>query len=186
MIESVLITLFPALFLSVLIGSGLMFKRRSIDMDGKAPINKLLFTSSKFAIVLLWVVIVISAWGVQMSFFSIPDVLKKIALVLWIIGFVLLFTGRFGLGSSFRIGSPKEQTGLKTDGLFRISRNPMYVGVYTTLLAVVIYTLNPLVLVVTAYIVAVHHQIILAEEAHLREAFGEEYAEYCRRVRRYL
>jgi len=35
-------------------------------------------------------------------------------------------------------------------------------------------------------VVAVHHQIILAEEAHLRLVFGEEYAEYCRQVRRYF
>jgi protein-S-isoprenylcysteine O-methyltransferase Ste14 len=37
-----------------------------------------------------------------------------------------------------------------------------------------------------AFIVAVHHRIVLAEEGHLRYAFGEEYAGYCRRVGRYL
>jgi protein-S-isoprenylcysteine O-methyltransferase Ste14 len=186
MLESILITLFPVLFLSVLIGSGLMFRNRNIDMDGKAPINKTLFTTSKYAIVLLWIVMVIQAWGFRMSLFDTPDVLQKVALGLWIIGFLLLFTGRFGLGSSFRIGSPKESTGLKTGGLFRFSRNPMYVGVYTTLIAVVLYTLNPLVLLVGAYVIVVHHQIILAEEAHLRTVFGEVYVEYCRKVRRYI
>jgi protein-S-isoprenylcysteine O-methyltransferase Ste14 len=46
--------------------------------------------------------------------------------------------------------------------------------------------LNPLVLLVAVFIVAVHHRIVLAEEAYLREAFGGEYAEYCGHVRRYL
>jgi protein-S-isoprenylcysteine O-methyltransferase Ste14 len=36
------------------------------------------------------------------------------------------------------------------------------------------------------FIVAVHHRIVLAEEAHLQKAFGGEYAEYCRRVGRYF
>ncbi|MCX6645664.1 MAG: hypothetical protein NTY09_04810 [bacterium] len=186
MIESLLITILPVLFLSVLISSGVLFKHSNIDMDGKPPINKPLFVSSKYAIVLLWVIMIIEGWGIHLFFFDSPEVLKIIALCFWTIGFILLFTGRFGLGSSFRIGAPKEHTDLKTDGLFRLSRNPMYVGVYATLTGVVLYTLNPLLLLIVAYIIAVHHQIILAEEEHLHMVFGKEYLDYCRRVRRYL
>ena len=103
-----------------------------------------------------------------------------------LLGFILLFIGRFGLGNSFRIGSPRESTRLRVDGLFRISRNPMYLGVYCTLLATVLRTLNPVLLLVAAFIAAVHHRIVLAEETHLRNAFGKEYGEYCSRVKRYL
>jgi len=62
----------------------------------------------------------------------------------------------------------------------------MYLGVFATLLAATLYTLNPFVLLIAIFIVAVHHRIVLAEEAYLQEAFGGEYAEYCRRVRRYF
>ena len=62
----------------------------------------------------------------------------------------------------------------------------MYLGVYATVLASVLYTLDPLVLVLGAFVVAVHHTIVLAEEEHMAEVFGPEYAEYCRRVRRYI
>ncbi len=89
-------------------------------------------------------------------------------------------------GPPFRMGTPQERIGLYVDGLFRVSRNPMYLGVFTTLLAATLYTLNPLVLLVAISIVAVHHRIVLAEEAYLREVFGGEYAEYCRRVGRYF
>jgi protein-S-isoprenylcysteine O-methyltransferase Ste14 len=37
-----------------------------------------------------------------------------------------------------------------------------------------------------AFVVAVHHAIVLAEEEHLRSAFGRKYAEYCSRVGRYV
>jgi protein-S-isoprenylcysteine O-methyltransferase Ste14 len=46
--------------------------------------------------------------------------------------------------------------------------------------------LNPILLLVAVYIVAVHHKIVLAEEEHMQKVFGEEYTQYCRRVRRYL
>lgn len=72
------------------------------------------------------------------------------------------------------------------NGLFRVSRNPMYVGVYATLLAAVLFTLNPVVAAVAVFVAAVHHRVVLAEERYLASAFGSEYAEYSRRVRRYL
>jgi protein-S-isoprenylcysteine O-methyltransferase Ste14 len=75
---------------------------------------------------------------------------------------------------------------LPVGGLFQFSRNPMYLGVYATILAGVLYTLNPLVLLAGVFVVAVHHRIVLAEEQHLQKTFGAEYADYCRRVRRYL
>lgn len=46
----------------------------------------------------------------------------------------MLLIGRLGLGESFRIGAPKESTSLKVNGLFTISRNSMYLGVFATLL----------------------------------------------------
>ena len=90
------------------------------------------------------------------------------------------------MGDAFRPGTPKEDTSLKTDGLFRLSRNPMYVGVYATIMASSLYTLNPIVILLGAFVVAVHHAIVLEEENHMRKVFSREYSEYCSRVRRYI
>jgi len=90
------------------------------------------------------------------------------------------------MGESFRMGSLQERAGLRVDGLFKVSRNPMYLGVFTTLLAATLYTLNPRVPLLAIFIVAVHHRIVLAEEAYLQEVFGGEYTEYCHRVGRYF
>ncbi len=186
MSESLVVTLPPGLFLVLLFGGGARFRRRKIDIDGTPPIGKPLFLTSKYAIILVWAAAVSQSWGVRLSPVAVPGLLAKVALGLWVFGFALLFIGRLGLGDSFRIGSPKEATRLRVNGLFGLSRNPMYVGVYATLLAAVLYTLNPVVLLVAAFVISVHHRIILAEEEHLRGVFGEEYADYCRRVRRYL
>ena len=186
MIEPLVVTLFPVAFLAVLFVSGQRFRRRHIDMDGDAPISRRLFYSSKYLIVVLWIAMAMDTWGIDVSFFRVPATLKWAAVCVWTSGFMLLFVGRFELGTSFRIGRPRETTRLRVGGLFRISRNPMYLGMYATLLASVLRTLNPVLLLLGAFIVAVHHRIVLAEEGHLRSAFGEDYAGYCRRVRRYL
>jgi protein-S-isoprenylcysteine O-methyltransferase Ste14 len=186
MIESLAVTVLPVLFLIVLFGGGELFRRRAIDMDGDPPINRIPFYVSKYSIVILWIAMILQSWRIDLSFTPVPEQMRWISLGLWILGFGLLFSGRFRLGESFRIGSPKEQTSLQMKGLFRFSRNPMYVGVYATLLAAVMYTLNPILLLVGIFIVIVHHLIILAEEQYLRNAFGGEYDESCRRVRRYL
>jgi protein-S-isoprenylcysteine O-methyltransferase Ste14 len=180
------VTVLPVIFLIILFGGGTLFKRRNIDMDGKPPINRTVFLSSKYLIVIVWGMMVLRSWDINLTFFNSPSFVKPLSLVLWVVGFSLLFIGRFSMGDSFRIGSPRENTGLKVNGLFRISRNPMYLGVFTTLLASLLYTLNPLLLVVVIFIVGAHHQIVLAEEKYLQTAFGEEYLSYCRRVRRYI
>jgi protein-S-isoprenylcysteine O-methyltransferase Ste14 len=185
-IERLIVTVLPVVFLAVLFGGGALFRRRNVDQDGEPPISRGLFFTSKYLIVAVWVTMVLDAWGIGFGVAEAPRPLGWVALGLWVAGFLLLFSGRFGLGESFRLGSPREATAFKANGLFSVSRNPMYVGVYATLLAAVLRTLNPAVLVVAVFVAAVHHRIVLAEEGHLRTVFGDEYATYCRRVRRYL
>ena len=186
MIEPLAATLFPVVFLTVLFGGGALMQRRHVDMDGDPPIDRRLFYASKYSIVAVWAAMVAQAWGLGLPLVARPEWVRLGSLGLWACGFVLLLAGRLTMGESFRIGSPQESTGLRVAGLFKVSRNPMYLGVFTTLLAATLYTLNPLVPLVAIFIVAVHHKIVLAEEAYLREVFGGEYAEYCRRVGRYL
>jgi len=185
-IEPLAVTLFPVVFLGVLFGGGALMHRRHVDMDGDPPIDRRLFYASKYSIVAVWAAVVAQAWGLGLPLAARPDWVGWAAIGFWVCGFVLLLAGRLTMGDSFRIGSPQETTGLRVDGLFKASRNPMYLGVFATLLAATLYTLNPLVLLVAIFIGAVHHRIVLAEEAYMREAFGGEYAEYCRRVPRYL
>jgi protein-S-isoprenylcysteine O-methyltransferase Ste14 len=186
MIEALIVTFFPVVFLILLFGGGEAFRRKNIEQDGQAPINRTLFYTSKYSILVIWSAAVLQSWGIGLAVLEAPAVVTGITLALWVFGFALLFLGRFGLGSSFRLGTPKESTSLRTGGLYGISRNPMYVGVYATVLASVLYTMNPLIWVLGAFVVAVHHQIVLGEEGYMETVFGKEYADYCRRVGRYI
>jgi len=187
MTEPLVVTLLPVVFLIILFGGGaLMQRQQHVDMGGVPPIDRRLFLSSKYSMLAVWAAMVAQGWGVGFALAARPDWARWASIAFWICGFSLLLAGRLTMGESFRIGSAQERTGLRVNGLFKVSRNPMYLGVFTTLLAATLYTLNPLVALVAIFVVAVHHRIVLAEEAHLQTVFGGEYAEYCRRVARYL
>lgn len=186
MILSFILALFPFFFLVILFGGGALFRRKNINMDGSPPIDKWPFYLSKYSIVIIWAAMVLHCWNINLCPIQAPAFLKSVALFLWFSGFSLLYIGRFGMGTSFRIGSPKESTSLKTNGLFKFSRNPMYIGVYATILASVLYTLNPIVLFIGIFVVVVHHKIIISEEHYLLNIFGKDYRDYCNLVRRYL
>jgi protein-S-isoprenylcysteine O-methyltransferase Ste14 len=185
-LERLIVIVLPVSFLAVLYGGGLLFRRKKVDQDGTAPIGKGLFLVGKYAILIPWAGMILQSLGVNVSLLKSPGWLRWLSLGLWAAGFGLLFVGRFGLGSSFRVGCPNESTALKAGGLYRFSRNPMYLGMYGTLFAAAFYTLNPLILLVAIFVVVVHHKIVLSEEACLRKMFGQPYLGYCLRVRRYL
>jgi protein-S-isoprenylcysteine O-methyltransferase Ste14 len=186
MVEPLVVSALPALFLIALYGGEALLRRRKVDPTGEPPVGRALFSCSKYAIVIPWGAMVLRSWGAGFAIGERPALLKWAALVLWVLGFVLLFLGRLSLGDSFRMGLAKEQTRFEQAGIYRHSRNPMYLGIYATLLSASLYTLNPIVLIVGAFMAAVHHQIVLSEERHLRVVLGIAFEEYCRRVRRYL
>jgi protein-S-isoprenylcysteine O-methyltransferase Ste14 len=186
MIEAALVTILPVGFLIIIFGGGALFLQKKIEQDGEAPINRALFYASKYSIIVLWGAMALASWGIGFPPVQVPRLLQLIALAFWFAGFALLYLGRFKLGDSFRLGTPKEDTSLKTDGLFHLSRNPMYVGVYATIVASSLYTINPVVILLGAFVVAVHHSIVISEEKHMQKVFTREYSEYCSRVPRYI
>lgn len=72
-------------------------------------------------------------------------------------------------------------------GLYRYSRNPMYVGVMMILIGEAIVTQSATLWIYLAIIfLAFNLFIMLHEEPRLRKVFGEEYLLYCEKVRRWF
>ena len=81
----------------------------------------------------------------------------------------------------------KPTTKIVTNGPFRFTRNPMYLQMVLVCIGFSIILANIWILLLTpvgAWIL--HRFAILPEEAYLEDKFGEEYASYKRRVRRWL
>lgn len=82
---------------------------------------------------------------------------------------------------------PEKSSTLVSHGIYRVTRNPMYCGMASLLLAWAAYLQSPLsvfgVLVFIGYITQFQ---IKPEERMLEALFGDEYSRYCARVRRWL
>ena len=82
---------------------------------------------------------------------------------------------------------PASATALVTGGIYRFSRNPMYLGLATLLLAWAFYLGNLAALAgVALFVLYMNRFQIAPEERALEARFGAEYIAYRTRVRRWL
>ncbi|MGF1727502.1 methyltransferase family protein [Photobacterium nomapromontoriensis] len=81
---------------------------------------------------------------------------------------------------------PNKTSTLVTTGIYRFSRNPMYLGLLCFLCAAFIYfAAMSALLMLILFVLYMNHFQIAAEEAVLQAMFGERYEHYCRHVRRW-
>jgi len=103
------------------------------------------------------------------------------------VGLALLLWTLVSFGRSFRVGIDQDRPDrLITTGSFAISRNPIYVAFAIILLGQFLIFPNFILLIYLVAAVWLFHRQVLREEAFLKQHYGQEYAAYCRRVRRYL
>lgn len=112
-----------------------------------------------------------------------------IGATLMLIGAIVLVicVARFmteGKGTISPLDPTKE---LVVRGLYRYSRNPMYMGVVTLLTGEAIFWWSTAMAIYTAVVfVAFNLFIILHEEPRLERDFPQRYSEYRRKVRRWI
>lgn len=81
----------------------------------------------------------------------------------------------------------KNVTALVTGGVYRFSRNPMYLGMALVILGCAITVgASTALLVVPLFMAIIELRFIRPEEEMLRGLFPEEFPAYCQRVRRWL
>ena len=82
---------------------------------------------------------------------------------------------------------PERATSLVSSGIYRLTRNPMYVGLLFVLFGWAVFLVTPVVLLgPAAYAVFINEFQIKPEERILSKLFGNDYSEYTSRVRRWL
>jgi len=80
-----------------------------------------------------------------------------------------------------------EKTQLVTNGIYRFSRNPAFLGFELVYVGLLLMFFNWALLSVTLFAVVMFHlQIVSVEEKYLIRTFGKEYINYCAHVHRYF
>jgi protein-S-isoprenylcysteine O-methyltransferase Ste14 len=184
--QRVLILSAYALLGLALAGVAVAAKRRGRSLLGRPPIHPAAFALGKLSLIAAVAFPAIHASGVALSFRPVPEIPLLIGTALVLAGALLATAALVTLGARTKMGVGEDDGGLQTGGVYRVSRNPMYFGLYAMCAGGCLTTLSPAALALTLAGVAVHHRIILGEERFLKERFGEAWDRYAERVRRYL
>lgn len=90
-------------------------------------------------------------------------------------------------GTTVNPHTPERASALVARGLYRVTRNPMYLGMLLLLVGWGLKLGNGLALPLPAlFVLAMNRLQIEPEEAALRARFGADYDDYSARVRRWL
>ena len=88
---------------------------------------------------------------------------------------------------SWRAGIPdKDKTELVTTGIYKLSRNPAFLGFDLMYVGILLMYGNLLTFGFSVFAMVMLHLQILQEERYLESAFGSAYIEYKKHVFRYL
>ena len=124
--------------------------------------------------------------GSGQRFFQ-STIVAWLGVALCLAGVLILVLSLVSFGNSFRVGIDVDQPGrLVTNGMFAVSRNPIYVGFFVFLVGQLLVFPDWVPLAYLVGATALFHRQVLREEGFMRQRYGREYAEYCGRVRRYV
>jgi protein-S-isoprenylcysteine O-methyltransferase Ste14 len=157
-----------------------------MELIGKPPINPLLFYAGKISGYITWIVFTYNLIRNDFSNHLIFTYNEIVAFSLFVLGLIFSVISILNIGSSIRLGLPNKDTELKSNGIYRISRNPMYVGFGLFTISSMLYTLNYIIIALGLFSLVVYHLIIISEEKFLLSRFGDDYETYRKKVKRYL
>jgi protein-S-isoprenylcysteine O-methyltransferase Ste14 len=121
------------------------------------------------------------------NYFKFNSQTRTIGIALLLVGLIIFIVSAISMKSSWRVGIDKNtKTALIKNGIYKISRNPAFVGFDLMFVGLFITHPNLLTLYVAASCIISIHFLIKQEEQHLTAIFGKEYVDYKQITPRYL
>ena len=82
---------------------------------------------------------------------------------------------------------PSKTSSLVISGIYRITRNPMYLGMLFLIISFTFYKLSLAgAIVIPFFIFYINKYQIEPEEYEMRKKFGENFEDYCKKVDRWI
>jgi protein-S-isoprenylcysteine O-methyltransferase Ste14 len=177
------------LLIGMVVTRALLMKREGIRAFHFGGIDKTDYLIPPFALFYIYLVFA-AAFALpsvsEQRFFD-SEILSWLGVLLCLPGLGLFLWSLISFGKSFRVGIDTEHPDkLVTTGAFAVSRNPIYVAFALVLLGQFLVFPNWILLAYLVACIALFHRQVLREEEFLKKAYGEEFDDYCKRVRRYV
>lgn len=167
----------------------LMLKRHGVRAMNFGRADKTDFFIPPFALFYFYLVFAAAFhWPtVSTQEFFRSEAIAWLGVTFCLVGLSILLLSLMSFGKSFRVGIDAEHPDkLIITGLFAYTRNPIYVAFASILLGQFLIFTNWILLVYIGAGSWLFHRQVLREEGFLKRHYGQDYAKYCLRVRRYI
>jgi protein-S-isoprenylcysteine O-methyltransferase Ste14 len=177
------------LLIAIVLTRAALMRRRGTEAMNFGRMDRKDFLIPPFALFYFYLVLA-NAFGLpsvsRWRFFE-SSYVSWFGVALCLAGVLLMVLSLISFGRSFRVGIDVEHPDqLVTSGVFAVTRNPIYVAFASVLLGQFLIFSSWILFIYLAAGFWLFHRQVLREETFLRSRYGEEYSDYCRRVRRYL
>ena len=164
-------------------------RRKGVKTDhiGKGNKPRRLVVTEMLMKIATYSVVAVEALCIGMNFGMWKSSYAWIGIGVAALGVLVFIVAMITMRESWRVGIPeRDRTELVTTGIYRMSRNPAFLGFDLMYIGVLIAFFNYIHLLFVLCATVMLHLQILQEEAYLAEAFGETYTEYKKHTGRYL
>ncbi len=156
-----------------------------MDLIGKSPVSWPEFIVGKAAFFCCAVFFLLKAANVLTMHYDSP-ITSTTGTVVYGFGLAIAFTSLTHLGKSAAVGLPERETELKTHGLYRFTRNPVYLGAFLMGIGSCLFAIHVVNFFLLILTTVVHLRIVKREEAFLEKRFGQKWLDYKDRVPRFI
>jgi len=156
-----------------------------VDYVGRSPIPFPVLVVGKVAFVACSLFLLVKAFAVDTMLFD-SLYTRALGVLLYFAGFLVVIVSLLQLGQSAAVGLPERETELKTHGLYRFTRNPIYLGAFIMCAGSCLFSIHIVNILLFTIAVGVHDRIVSKEEQFLEKRFGQQWLEYKQRVPRYV
>ncbi len=179
----ILVTFYMFYFVKIIIQNRQSIKTNQMGIGNKPKKVLIIERIMSVATVLTCIVGVCSIFCIKN--FIITE-LRNAGIMIGVVAVVFFALATITMKTSWRVGIPEEKTTLITNGIYKWSRNPAFVGFDLLYFSICLMYFNIPLVVVSVWAAVMLHLQILQEEEHMHKLFGSTYDEYKKQTCRYF